>query len=431
MKISTKSIYKNKDFLLLFFGGFVSRVGNAVHFIGLTWFVLELTGSGSATGIIMFFSTLPGVLIGPLGGVIVDRINRKLLIVGMDVIRGLIVIWLSWYIYTGAAGYFHLALTTVLLAICGTLFNPAISATIPNLVKNKYLQKANSMEHFSANFTQVIGAAVGGILVSFLGISGIFLINGITFLVSGFSEMFINIPSVKREGKNGNNNDSNFIKELKFGAIYLYNNKPIFSLFTISIFLNFIASGSMMVGLPYIFKEILSVSGKLYGIAQSIFPGGAFLGAILLNFIPEIKNYYRVFVTTIGFEGLLFFIIGIPFLPIFINNYSILIIYYYIISILFIGGMVNTLINVPLKVLLQRMIPDNLRGRVFGLLSSFSQGLVPISMALTGFLFDLVPVYYIFMISGIMIIFMALIIKKIEAIKKLNSNEEKTKCITT
>lgn len=431
MENSIQSVYKNKDFLLLFTGGLVSRIGNAVHFIALTWFVLELTGSGSATGLIMFFSTLPGVIVSPLGGVVVDRINRKVLIVGMDIIRGLIVLWLSWYIYAGTAEFFHLAVATVLLALCGSFFNPAISATIPNLVQDYNLQKANSMEHFSANFTQVIGAALGGILIGLLGIYGIFLVNGITFLISAVSEMFIKIPPIKKEiNPEGEDENSNFWQELKFGARFLYNNKAIFSLFTVALFLNFIASGSMMVGLPYIFKEILSVSSNFYGLAQSVFPAGALIGAIILNFVPEIKNYYRVFVATIGFEGILFVLIGIPFFPIFLNNYHFLIIYYFIIIILFIGGLTNTLINVPLTVILQRMIPDNLRGRIFGLLSSFSQGLVPISMAVTGFLFDIFPVYYIFMISGILIISISLLITRNESIKSLNSTRTESETQT-
>ncbi len=82
--MENKSIWRNKDFILLFSGGLVSRIGSGIHNIALVWFVLELTGSGTTTGILLALSTLPAVLLGPFGGLIADRVNRKLLIVGND-----------------------------------------------------------------------------------------------------------------------------------------------------------------------------------------------------------------------------------------------------------------------------------------------------------------------------------------------------------
>ncbi|MGM0445551.1 MAG: MFS transporter [Bacillota bacterium] len=423
MKKTNLKLLKNKDFILLFFGGFISRIGNGIHYIALVWFVLDITGSGSATGLILLLSTLPGVLIGPFSGVIADKFDRKKLIIYMDILRGFIVLWLGYTIYIDTANFFHIGLATVLIAICTSFFNPAVTASIPNIVDDLLLQKANSLNHFSMNFTQIIGAAVGGILIASFGIAGVFFINGISFLLSAFSEIFINIPPVKIETEIENN--PTILNEITFGLNFLWQKKELVSLFTIALFLNFVSTGLVILGLPFVYKELLGVNSQLYGYAQSIFPAGAVVGSIILSQIPEIKNYFKVLLYSLSSQSLLMIIVAVPLLPYFIENASIMTIYYSLMLILFIVGILNAVVNVPISILLQRLIPDNLRGRITGLLSTMSQALVPISVALTGYLLDIVPVYTLFLGAGISSLGLSLYIAKIPAMQKLNYNIEK------
>jgi len=416
-------LLKNKNFILLFLGGFVSRIGNGIHYIALVWFVLDITGSGSATGLILLLSTLPGVIIGPFSGVIADKFDRKKLIVYMDILRGLVVLWLGYTVYIGTANFFHIGLATVLIAVCTSFFNPAVTASIPNIVDDELLQKANSLNHFSINFTQIIGAAVGGILIAIFGIAGVFFINGISFLISAFSEIFINIPEVKIEEEI--EKAPTIINEIKFGFNFLWQKKELVSLFTVALFLNFVSTGLVVLGLPFVYKELLGVNSQLYGYAQSIFPAGAVIGSIILSQIPEIRNYFKVLFYSLSSQSMLMIIVAVPLLPYFLTNASVMTIYYSLMLILFIVGILNAVVNVPISILLQRLIPDNLRGRITGLLSTMSQALVPISLALTGYLLDLVPVYTLFLGAGIASLGLSLYIAKIPAMQKLNYKEEK------
>ncbi len=423
MEKTNLKLLKNKDFILLFLGGFVSRIGNGIHYIALVWFVLDITGSGSATGLILLLSTLPGVVIGPFSGVIADKFDRKKLIIYMDILRGLVVLWLGYIVYIGTANFFHIGLATVLIAVFTSFFNPAVTASIPNLVDDKLLQKANSLNHFSMNFTQIIGAAVGGILIAVFGIAGVFFINGISFLISAFSEIFINIPEVKIEEEL--EKAPTIINEIKFGFNFLWQKKELVSLFTVALFLNFVSTGLVVLGLPFVYKELLGVNSQLYGYAQSIFPAGAVIGSIILSQIPEIRNYFKVLFYSLSSQSMLMIIVAVPLLPYFLANASVMTIYYSLMLILFIVGILNAVVNVPISILLQRLIPDNLRGRINGLLSTMSQALVPISLALTGYLLDLVPVYTLFLGAGIASLGLSLYIAKIPAMQKLNYKEEK------
>lgn len=395
MKEEGKSIWRNKDFMLLFLGGLVSRIGNGIHNIALVWLVLELTGSGTATGTILLLSTLPGVLVGPFGGLIADRVNRKLLIVGNDFLRGIIVIWLGWTIYIDQSGFFILGIATVLMSISGSFFNPAIGAVLPTIVYDENLEKANSLENISMNFTQIIGAALGGILIGFLGMAGAFFFNGISFIISGISELFINIPAIKKEIAT----KTSFFADFKYGLEYIYNRKVIFSLFIVFLFLNFLFSGLYAVALPYIYNQLLKVNSIFFGIAKSVFPAGAIIGSVLINYYV-IKNHRQFLAVLLMVQSGLLITIGLPISPFALIRFSTDTIYYILLFIFLLTGIFNALINIPLMTLLQRLIPDNLRGRIMGLLGTLTQGLIPISMGLTGIVLDKIPPYLLFILSG-------------------------------
>lgn len=417
---SKPKLLHNKNFILLFLGGLVSRIGNGIHNIALIWFVLDLTGSGTTTGIIMLLSTLPGVIVGPFSGVVADRISRKFLIVSMDIIRGLVAIWLAWTVYTGIAGFLHISIATVLIALSSTFFNPAVSATIPNIVDDRNLQQANSYEHFSMNLTQIIGAALGGFLIALTGVAGVFLINGASYLISAFSEMFISIPPLKENPETR----ISFFQDLKFGASYLYQHKDIFSLFSIAILLNFFCAGLFIVGFPFLFKEVLQVSSRLFGLTQSVFSAGALIGALIMGSIPEIKNHYRILIISLGVSSIITIFMGIPVTPPVLNTFNLLTIYFVLLILLFLDGINNAIINVPISVLLQRLIPDELRGRIFGLLGAFCQGLIPISIALAGYLLDRIDISILIIASGIFCLLITIVGSRIRALKLLGTNKQ-------
>ena len=418
VKKETKpNIFYNKDFVLLFLGGFISRIGSKIHYVAVTWYILELTGSGTATGTLLLLSTLPGVLLGPFGGVMADRINRKFLIVGMDVSRGLIALWLGWIIYTGGAGFLHLAVATVLISISSSFFNPAVDATLPNLVDDRNLQQANSYRHFNMQFTAIIGAAVGGILISIFGVSGVIIFNGVSYLVSAFSELFIWVPNVEMNMAE----KTGFIEDMMIGGKFIYNDKTLFTLFGLSMIVNFLFSGVMAVGLPFVFKQILEVKSSLYGFSQSVFPAGAVIGTLIISFLPEIRDYFKVLLWTASLQTLALFCLGIPLIPGILNNNATFTIYLILLGILVFFGFVNAINNIPINVLLQRIIPDHLRGRIFGLLSTLNQGLVPISMAFIGWLLDIVSAYILFMVSSSMLGVLIICSFRLKALRQINT----------
>ena len=140
-----------------------------------------------------------------------------------------------------------------------------------------------------------------------------------------------------------------------------------------------------------------------------------------MGFLPEVKDYFKTIALSISLQSLSLLAIALPILPIFLLNFSTIYLYTLLLIILTLFGICNSIGNIPVMVLLQRMIPDNMRGRVFGLLTTFNHALVPVSMALVGYLLDIIPAHLLFITAGITMVPLLTVAFLNKDIKKINA----------
>jgi MFS family permease len=163
-----------------------------VYLIAVVLLLKEMTQSAVVLGLFQILAILPTVLLGAFLGVIVDMVSRKRLVVVTDLLRGAIMLVL--WVLTLAPGPLTPATVlaaTFLIGICNALFFPAVQALTPFLVPSSRVKRANAARVAGNQVTNLTGSAVGGIIYVALGMPFIFLANGISFIVSGVSEMFI------------------------------------------------------------------------------------------------------------------------------------------------------------------------------------------------------------------------------------------------
>jgi MFS family permease len=185
-------LLRQRNFSLLWIGQFISVIGDWVLFIALPFYTYNLTGSVLATGTMFIVSTLPRLVLGSVAGVFVDRWDRKRTMIAADLVRVLITLvlllvrsrdWL-WLIYASA----------FLEAVVSQFFNPAKSAIIPLMVEESDLLTANSLNGFSDALTRLLGSALGGMLMGWLGFSSVVWLDAGTFLFSGIMIWLIVMP---------------------------------------------------------------------------------------------------------------------------------------------------------------------------------------------------------------------------------------------
>jgi MFS family permease len=389
--MTTPNKLLNKNFFLLWQGQLVSQIGNQVHYIAMMFWIKHATGSASLMGLIMMFSMLPGVILGPIGGTIADMYSRKRIIVIGDFINGIIVLCLAAVLIFVPDNHSLiitlLFVVAVLSGIIGAFFRPAISASIPDLVPQDKIPAANSMNQSSFQISTFFGQGIGGVLYRLLGPATLFIVDGLTYLFSSLSESFIDIPQkTTKTGEGIKAKYNQFISDIKEGFAFVWKNKGMRALFFSAAFLNFFLS-PIGVLLPFYVEDFLNVNSDWFGFILAAFGAGALIGYLIAGAI-KISGHKRTFLTTS-----LLFLVGLAFGWLGMNRSP-----YIALVIEFITGMMIGVININIITIMQITTPSEIRGRVFGILGTISGGLYPLGAGLTGVIAELtgnnVPAIY-------------------------------------
>jgi MFS family permease len=382
----------NRNFFLLWQGQLVSQIGSQAFAIAMMFWIKHTTGSATLMGMIMMVSMLPSVVLGPLGGAFADRYSRRRIIILSDVINGIVVLTLAGLMLlspdTTAAIIIWLFVVSVMVAIVGSFFRPAISASIPDLVPPAKVAAANSLNSFSVQLSTFVGQGAGGILFRLLGAPILFLIDGVTYLFSAFSESFITIPQVPRtDNSETMSTVRSFLHDIAEGLRYVWKRIGLRNLLLGATLLNFFSMPIILL-LPFYVEDFLHATPDWYGFILAGFGLGAMMGYLFAGTVKLTGSVRSWLMVTLLFVQTL----SLGALGLITARFVALVLMFFI-------GIMNGIFNVNVTTILQVSTPSGIRGRVFGLLSTLANGLSPIAMALSGVVADLVnqnvPVIYV------------------------------------
>ncbi|KPU62246.1 MFS transporter, partial [Thermococcus sp. EP1] len=382
-----------RNFWLYAMGRFVSLVGSGVQDVALPLFILDLTGSGTIMGTFMIISMLPRLLLYPIAGVLGDRINRKWIMVWMDFGRGVVILILALLALRNLVTIPVLFVVQFVISIMNALFGPATSAMLPDIVEKDELMRANSILMSLNSTAYIVGPALGGIIYGIGGIMAAFLINGISFIASGISELFI-----KYEQKVKNiTNVGEIVEGLKEGLMYIKTQRGILTLMSFALVVNFLAAPIFAVLYPYVMRVVIKFTAEQYGLLETSFMGGILLGNILLGAFFANKKAENLLIKGLIFETLLLFVFALLMFPqsiAFFSGPSWGMFAAIAIVSVFMGAS-NAFVNTPINVEFQQLVPTEYRARVFSVIEVMGQGIVPIGYGLVGILLDNAPAHEI------------------------------------
>jgi len=373
-KEEVKSKLWNLNFILLWQGQLVSSFGDSVYDIALGFWILAKTGSTAVMGILMAMSVLPRVLLSPFAGVLADRLDKKWLMVITDGIRGITITSIGFAAILGNAEVWMVMVGGVILGICGSLFNPAVQSALPIIISKEHLVKGNSAISLASTGVDIVGKSMGGFLFQVLGAPILFLVNGISYIVSAISELFIRIPRVTSESRS-----VNFVDDIKSGFQYVSKNSGLKYLYLTIACLNFFAVMALILLLPY-FNSKSYLGPEKYGIAMAVSATGMFMGFFVLTII-DINKYRKSLIFSMGgmISG-----VSIGLLP-FTKNFTI------ILTLMLVNGVCVAIVRTLLQSSIQSSVPQNMLGKIFGFRRALSSSLVPLSMALGGIAAEFIP----------------------------------------
>lgn len=351
------AVLRQRDFSLLWFGGVLSVIGDYFLFIALPFFVYERTGSVLATGAMFAAETVPRLLFGSVAGVFVDRWDRKRTMVISDLSRALILLPL---LAVAAGGPLALVYAVAFVeASVSMLFLPAKSATIPNLVAERDLTAANSLDSLGEEVPSLIGPLLGGALLGVVGLSGLVLLDVGTYLASALLISMIGAPTAAPDEEPDVTAEvavsawANALKEWLGGLRLIGRDRSIAVLFGV-ISVATVGEGAVTVLWIIFFRDVLGSGAQEFGYFIAAYGVGGILGGILLGWSSRLIDETRLFALSLIANGLLLIaIFNIAVLPV-------------MVALAVLAGVTVVGWFVTSQTLLQKWVPDRYRGRVFG-----------------------------------------------------------------
>lgn len=405
LQMSVKNERNLREIINLFLystGKSVSIFGTAIYNFALGLYVLKLTGSALSFAVTLVLGIIPMIIINPFAGVIADKVNKKVLVVLMDWLNGILLIFVYILCTMYEINLIIIYITTFLLTVFTTFFGIGIEAAKPNIVSENMLMNINSISKIIDSVSSILGPMLGGVAFAIFDIELFIIINGISFLISGLLMMFMNFNLFNHQlNKEHLDKKIHFIRDIKDGYQYLVTRKRIKSLFAILISINFFLGFAVTVPLPYIINTVLKLDPKDFGIIQGAFPVGMILAALLVKKITQ-RVSYSTLLKYLCYSLAIF--MAISGAPVIFNSLQVNpIVYTYIYSaVMFFLGAIIALIDIPLSYILQKEIPDEYRGRVLSIGISIGKIMLPLAMLLSGVLLNLISSYAIPIVGGIL-----------------------------
>ena len=283
-KMSYKEVLKESDYRKLLFSTIINRFGDSLDAVGFTWLVYQITHSGTWSAIIFALNILPNVIIQPFTGALVERLDKKKVIVITHFLRGTVLIgFLIIYLFGYANGWIMAGFTFLITTI--EAFNmPAGSAFLPSVIKKEHMTHGMSLNATMSSVATLVGTGIAGVIIAAAGLKTVMIIDIITFFVAGviiftirYDKQKENLEQIKGES---------YLTTLKEGVRYIRSEQVIVNCIIIAVLLNMVLVPINALQAPLVSEcyklgsEMLSV----IGIAGSI---GSILGSIMIPLVSK------------------------------------------------------------------------------------------------------------------------------------------------
>ena len=369
----------------MWFGHLISHAGDAVFMIALPWLMLDITGSKSLTSLVSMSAYLPAVLFGLFAGVVVDRYNRKWIMIYSDILRALLVAVIPLSLIYGFISPLLIGAITFSLSTFSAFFYPARDSLIPHIVTAEELPAANSAISVSGQMSHLLGPLFAGIGISIFGLRHLFTADAISFLFSILLISLIVGPARKLTIEKHPPKWQGIVE----GLTYVNSHKGLRLLLILTFVNNIFIMGPAIIGLPVFVREVLTSDFGVLAKLEVAMAAGMIVGSFV--FWKAEKNISPISILLFGIV-----MDGITYTLLFFADTS-----FIAILVLIIHGIGIPLITVSRTTIIQAVVPDEFRGRLFSMIYMAVMGTTAISVGLTGFILEFIGADSLFLLIGV------------------------------
>jgi len=418
-------------FLIVWFGQLISMIGIGLTAFSLGVYAFETTNTATAVALITLFTFVPNILLRPIGGVLADRYDRRLMMIVGDLGAALGLLFILIMILNNSIELWHIYVGVSISSIFSSLQAPAYRASATDLLDEKDFSKGSGLVQLAESAKFLFSPIIAGILLSITTIEIILVINMMTYIVA-----ILAVFVIRNKLKTARDNEERqpWYYEIVEGWNTIKNNRGVLLLVIIvSIITFYLGFLETLIG-----PMLLSfTTAKTLGMFQSISAIGMLVSSLLIGMFSMTKRYSFMLVIGLVLAGLAFALLGTS------TNIYVLI----LAGFLFLGSL--PFVNTSADVLVRRNIPNEKQGRVWGIIGILSQVGFIIAYSTAGVLADKVfnpmleeggalansigsfigvgpgrGIGFLFIIAGLLVVVVAIITSRIQSIKALDEEND-------
>lgn len=376
------SIFNNKSFLYYWISTWISSLGDSIFVIALTWLLVEETQSPAVVGTYLFILGASKIMFVLLGGVIVDRIDPKRLLINSNVLRAVVIILALIVLYVNIEAIWVFYIIGAVFGMVDSIAEPAGISFRTRIVDKEYYTQSMGLLMTAGNVSAVVGPMIGAGLVAFGSTNFAIMINAITFLISAF--LLLLVKEVKEETEEAENEP--MWRSVKEGFRYFLTTPIIATMAVFAFFAN-AAVGATFVSIPFLADELnFGVEG--FGLMNTAIGIGSVTGAIVFSVFTLKNPKPYMTLLTCFLQGIVIMLIG------FTGNLWV------ILALIALMGMHETAVNVIAPSVNHSIIPPRIFGRVISVMILVMSGSVPIAQAIAGWVMEWTTPQNVFIYGG-------------------------------
>lgn len=353
--LKTFTSLKFKDFRNYFLGTTFSEIGTQMELVAINWQVYELTHSAASLGFVGLSAFLAIILVSLPAGLIVDKHDRKKVLLFSQILPMFVSITLVIITLTKTVSPIAIYILIFLSFIARVFQGPARQSIIPQLVSKKYFINAFSLQTMSRQVSLMIGPAIAGFMIEFLGVYAVYLTNSLTFIVY----ILVLIPIHVRPHSRASQVTFS-VKSLWEGIRFVLTNQILIYTMLLDFLANFFSSATTL--LPIFAKDIFNVGPKGLGLLYSATALGSTVAGLIIASVHNIKNQGKVILGGVLLYGAATVAFGLS------NSFILALIF---LSLVGVGDMLSTVLRNTIR---QILTPDHLKGRMISVNTIFVQG---------------------------------------------------------
>ncbi len=397
-----------KPFFLIWTGQSFSLIGSMLVQFALVWWMTETTGSATVLATATIVSILPQILLGPFAGALVDRWNRKLVMLVADAVTALATLVLVVLFWTGHIQIWHLFVAQFVRALGGTFHWPAMSASTSLMVPDQHLSRIAGINQALQGVLGIIAPPLGAFLMSILPIYAVLAIDIGTATLAIIPLLFVRIPQPAKKLE-GVVTPRQVLRDVREGFRYLSAWPGMLILLGMATLINMLFNPAFSL-MPLMITRIFNGGAMQLGVINSAWGFGVIAGGLALGAWGGFKR--KIYTSMTGLVGMSLGTLILSMAP--ANLFGVAL------GGMALAGFMNPITNGPLFALLQTRITPEMQGRVFTLVGSLSAAASPLGLAMAAPVAETLGIRFWFYIAGFFCLAMGVAGYLIPAVRNLD-----------